>query len=651
MSAHDSSEDTKDVIARRIFLRSTVGVGGVALVSLLAACGGSVATTATTGSATSSAAAPTTTAATSSAASTAKAATSSAATSSAATSSAASAVATTSSASSAATTTSAKAAATSTKAASKRTDIAPMPAAQTLRVNLGGEPDAIDPNLAEFNVEIAVVRQVYEALVLLDKDLKPVPGGAASWKTSSDGLTWTFTIRPHKWSDGTPVKAADYEYSFKRILDPTVAAPYAGYFAGVIKGSAAYNNAPVSVPKASTTAAKPTMTPAQLTTLRDAVGVKATNDTTLVFTLEGPTPFFLDLVSLAVVPPLRQDLVKSGWSEDVKNYIGNGPFVLIQHSPQDQMVFAPNPNYYGGAPKIGMQWRMITDANAAYAAYRNDELDIDSPPRADTPAIKADSTLSKEFVVNPALTVYWMVYEVKHPPLDNVKFRQALSQAFDRDSFVKDQFKGLGVPATFIIPKGMPGYDASGGAEYAFNLTKAKASLAASGVNPATVNLKITYTNNPVTTGYASYIQAMMKKNLGVNLQPNPTEAKARIAAQKNHTFDLVWSGWGADYPDPQDWFDLFRTTDGNNNGEYSNPKFDALIKQADVEGDATKRADLYKQAAAILYTDQPNLIMYQDVLFALVKPWVQNMTYTAQDDASQVIGDYFYKGVTLAKH
>lgn len=659
MTVQDSDEDTKRAIARRVFLRGTVGAGGVAVVSLLAACGASATGTATTGSSAATSSVASTTPATASSAATSiaptTATTSSAATSSAAlttssASSAASAVATTSSASSAATTTSA-AAATSTKAASKRTDITAMPMAQTLRVNLGGEPDTIDPNLAEFNTELAVVRQVYEALVLLDKDLKPVPGGAKSWTTSSDGLTWTFTLQQAKWSDGTPVKAADYEYSFKRILDPTVAAPYAGYFAGVIKGSAAYNNAPVSVPKASTTAAKPTVTPAQLTTLRDAVGVKATDDSTLVFTLESPTPYFLDLVSLGVVPPLRQDLVKSGWTNDVKNYVGNGPFVLIEHSPQAQLVFAPNPNYYGGPPKIGMQWRIITDSNAAYAAYRNGELDIVAPPRADTPAIKADSTLSKQFVVNPLLSIYWMYLEVKHAPLDNVKFRQALSQAFDRDSFIKDQFKGLGTPATFVIPKGMPGYDPNGGAEYAFDLAKAKASLQASGVNPATVNLKILYSNNPVTTGYASYIQAMMKKNLGVNLQPNPVEAKARVAAQKAHNFDLVWSGWGADYPDQQDWFDLFRTGDGNNNGEYSNPQFDALVKQADAEMDATKRADLYKQAAQILYNDQPALIMYQDVNFALVQPWVQNMTYTAQDDAAQVIGDYFYKHVTLASH
>ncbi len=514
-----------------------------------------------------------------------------------------------------------------------------MPANQTLRINLAAEPDAIDPNLAEFTDEIAVVRQVFDALVLLDKDLKPVPGSAESWTTSTDGTTWTFKIRAHKYADGTPVKAQDYEYSFKRILDPTIAAPYAGYFAGVIKGSDTYNSAD---PKK--------VAAADLQKLKDAVGVKASDDSTLVFTLGQPTPFFLDLVSLATVPPIKQDLVKQDWTNDVKNYVGNGPFVLIDHRPQDQMVFAPNPNYWGGPPKIGLQYRVITDTNAAFAAYRNGELDIVVPPRTTVPSIKQDSTLSKEFSTNPALSVFWMYLEVKHPPLDNVNFRHALSQAFDRSAFVQDQFKGLGVPATFVIPKGMPGYDPNGGSAYGFDVAKAQASLKASGVDPASAKLSILFTNNPVTSGYAAYIQAMIKKNIGVNLTLRPVESKARVAAQKKHDFDLVWSGWGADYPDQQDWFDLFRTGDGNNNGEYSNKQFDTLIKQADQEMDATKRADLYTQAAKVLYDDQPALIMYQDVLYGLVKPWVQNFTYTAQDE-TPAIGDYFYKNITLASH
>jgi oligopeptide transport system substrate-binding protein len=370
----------------------------------------------------------------------------------------------------------------------------------------------------------------------------------------------------------------------------------------------------------------------------------------LIIFSRGTAVSTLQLVSLAVVPPLQQSLISDTWTNDVKNYIGDGPFVMIEHVPQDHMLFAPNPHYWGGAPKIGLNYRIITDGNAAFAAYRNGEIDIDVPPRSAVANIKQDPTMSKEFVVNPSLTVWWLLYEIKHPPLNNVSFRSALSQAFNRDAFIKDQFKGLGVPATYLIPKGMPGYDPAGGSQDAFDLTKAKASLQASGVNPATVNLKLLLTNNPVTVQYATYIAAMIQQNLGIKIQVTPEEAKARVAAQKAHNFDMVWTGWGADYPDPQDWFDIFITGGGNNNGEYANAAYDALVKKADLETNPTQRASTYSQAAASLYASPPALIMYQDVNFGLVKSYVQNMTYTGQDE-TPALGDYFYKNVTIAPH
>ncbi len=624
-------------VARRIFLRGLVGVGGVSVVSILAACGGGNVASATESSS----------AIASSFSSSVVKRMSSVATVS--TQSRVTAAASSSSSSTVSSSGTVVGTSSSGTEGSVRSDIAKMPANQTLRVNLGGEPDVIDPNLAEFVNEIAVVRQVFDCLVLLDKDLNPIPGAAEHWTTSKDGITWTFKIRNHQYSDGTPVRAQDFEFSFKRELDPLVAAPYASYFVGVIKGSAAYNSAIVSAPK-NATKVKPTVTPDYLKQLRDAVGVKAIDDSTLVFTLEQPTPYFLDLVSLAVVPPLRQDLVKPGWTDDVKNYIGNGPFVMIEHVSQDHMLFVPNPHYWGGAPKIGLDYRVITDGNAAFAAYRNSELDIVVPPRPDVPNIKQDPTLSKEFVVNPALMIYWLQYGMKRKPLDNQKLRWALSQAFDREGFIKDQFKGLGIPATYLIPQGMPGYDPHGGVEFAFNVQKAKANLAVSGVNSNSLTLKLLVANNPVVMQYAQYIQAMIKSNIGVNIQPAPQEVKAALAAQRRHDFDLVWSGWGADYPDPQDWFDIFITGGGNNNGEYSNKQYDELVKKADMEDDPKKRADLYSQAAKIFYNDQPVLIMYQDVIYGLVKPYVQHLTLTAQDE-TPCIGDYFYKEVTLAQH
>ena len=757
-------DPTAQSVARRAFLRGAVGAGGVALVILLAACGGSAGVATNSGSVSasgalstgSSSSAPASTSASTSASSSASSspsASSSVSASATGSSSALSSSAVTSSATSSASSAAASASSSSATgsstaaAAARRSDIKPMAEAQTLRVNNGGEPDTIDPNLAEFTYEFSIVRQVFDSLVLLDKDLKPTPGAAESWTTSSDGLTWTFKIRSHKYSDGTPVKAQDFVTSFLRILDPTVAAPYASFFAGVIKGSDAYNSAVVSPPKsgalagnpvmgpailaqAATTssgsmtdtgsatssgamssssgtesmsmsssgtgtasmsssasgsasmsssastsaaastasavssssgsatsaassaapAAKATVTPDQLKALRDAVGVKATDDSTLVFTLEQPTGFFLDLVSLANVPPLRADLVSgSNWTADLTKYIGNGPFVMIEHQPQDHITFAPNPNYWGGAPKIGLRYRIITDPNAAFAAYRNGELDINIPPAANVANIKQDPQLSKELSTTPQLGVIWLQYEVKHPPLDNVKFRQALSEAFDRAAYVSDQLKGLGTAATYFIPQGMPGYDANQGQAYKYDPATAKTTFQASGVDAAAASkLKILFTDNALNNQRMSFLSATIKKNLGVTLQLQPQEAKARVAAQKQHNFDLVLTGWFADYPDPQDWYDIWRTGDGNNQGEYSNKQYDQLVKQADGETDASKRLDLYNQAAKLMLDDQPALMMYQSLGVQLVKPYVQGFQPTAQDELP---GDYFYKSVSLGQH
>jgi len=416
--------------------------------------------------------------------------------------------------------------------ASGRAVVVALPDGQTLRVNLGVEPGTLDPNLVEFIAEIAVVRQVFEPLLLLDKDLKPIPGAAERWTTSADGLTWTFAIRDHTYSDGVKVRAQDFEYSFKRILDPAVAAPYAGYFAGVLKGSAAYNGAAVGTTAASGAAtAKPTVTPDQLKALRDAVGVHATNDSTLVFTLEQPAGYFLDLVSLPCVPPIRQDLVGAAWTTDVRRYVGNGPFALVERQPQDHFTFAPNPSYWGGAPTIGLRYRVITDRTAAFAAYRNGELDVDAPAASILPTIKDDAVLGKELHSTPQLAMSWLYVNVKRPPLDNIKFRQALPQAIDRERFVGDQLKGYGSAATYLIPEGMPGYDPSAGSAFAYNLAAAKASFQAAGIVPAASKLSILCPSDAVTIQRLSFLTAMLKQNLGLDVALQPREAKAGTAA------------------------------------------------------------------------------------------------------------------------
>jgi len=367
-------------------------------------------------------------------------------------------------------TTPAPAGATQAPAKPAATTLAPQPTAQSTAqsqrniqpsgtqaviVNmLQGEPDNLDPNRSSLAPEGAVISRVFEPLLTFDKDLKPVPAAASSFDVSADGKTYTFHLRQGaKYSDGVPVKAQDFEYSFKRILDPSIAAEYASFFADAgIVGAADYNSGKGSA---------------------DAVGVKATDDNTLQIQLEAPIGYLPDLVALWVVPPIRQDIIQKagdGWAQDPSTYIGNGPFKMTEWVHQDHITLVPNENYTGTQPKLQKAtFLMVTDGEADYAAYRNNERDWTLVPDADVQAVKNDSTLSQQSVEYTELTTWWLTYNLANKPLDNVNVRKALSMAIDRDALIRDVAGGVGKPATSPIPPGMPGYQPDLGKDIGFN--------------------------------------------------------------------------------------------------------------------------------------------------------------------------------------
>ena len=203
---------------------------------------------------------------------------------------------------------------------------------QEITVNaLQGEPDNLDPNRSSFATEAAVIRQVFEPLLNFDKDLKPVPAAASSFDVSQDGKTYTFHLRQGaKWSDGQPVTAKDFVYSYKRVLNPDTAAEYASFFTDAgIAGAADYNSGKGTA---------------------DDVGVRAVDDNTLEIKLEDASGYFPNLAALWVVPPIRQDIVEKagpGWAQDPSTYIGNGPFKMTEWVHQDHITLVPNPNYAG----------------------------------------------------------------------------------------------------------------------------------------------------------------------------------------------------------------------------------------------------------------------------------------------------------------
>jgi oligopeptide transport system substrate-binding protein len=494
---------------------------------------------------------------------------------------------------------------------------------QNINVNvLQGEPDNLDPNRSSFATEGAVISRVFEPLLTFDKDLNAVPAAATSFDVSQDGKTYTFHLRQGaKYSDGQPVKAQDFEYSFKRILNPDIAAEYATFFtdAGIV-GASDYNSGKGSA---------------------DQVGIKAVDDNTLQIQLVAPVGYLPDLVALWVVPPLRQDIIQKagdGWAQNPTTYIGNGPFKMTEWVHQDHITLVPNENYVGTQPKLQKAtFLMVTDGEADYAAYRNNERDWTLVPDADVRAVRNDSTLSQQAVEYTELTTFWLAYNQAHKPLDNPDVRKALSMGIDRNALIRDVAAGVGKPATSIIPPGMPGYQPGLGQDVDFNVDGAKQLLAKAGYSdPSTFpQLHFRYATTSANQSRAEFIQAQLKQNLGIDIVLDSMESKAFQASYKAKDFDLAWTGWGADYPDPQDWMTgLFSCNASNNKYNYCNPQFDQLAAQGDSGTDNKARLQAYAQAQTQLMQDLPVVPLYYRGRMVVVKPWVHG----GGDNSSLVI-------------
>lgn len=518
---------------------------------------------------------------------------------------------------------------------------------QILRVNLTGEPATIDPNRASFSQERTVIIQVFKGLLGFNQDLSLKPVVARDIPTvgnkgiSTDGKTYTFKLRNNvTWSDGKKVVAGDFEYSIKRMLSPELAAKYASFYFD-IAGAKDYN-------------ASKDKDAASKEQLKNAVGVKALDEQTLLITLNRPRPTFLQLMALWPAYPLREDVINQygdKWTEP-PNYIGNGPFMLTEWVHQDHITLKPNPNYWGTKPKLSeVQLKMITDGNAELAAYRNNELEMSNVPPGTEKATMADAALSKEIVRYAELNTFGFFFNVTQPPFDNLKLRQAFATAVDRVSFIDKVRNGVGHTTTSWIPPDMPGYDAELGKEYNFDITKAKQLLADAGYADVSnlPELKFQYADTAGNRLIAQFLQGQMKDNLGITITLEPMEPKSFSQLINGNQHTWIWLGWGADYPDPDNWLpELFGTGAGNNHTVYSNPQFDALTEQAKEQLDNTKRLKAWADVQKLVIADVPLIPMFNRERFVLYKPSVKGIKTTGMD--GRIAGDLFLDEIYIAK-
>jgi len=508
--------------------------------------------------------------------------------------------------------------------------------AQKVSYNLGADPQTIDPGLNNSVEGGTVIENAFEGLVDINTKEKAVPGVAKSWVISPDGLTYTFTLRKDaKWSDGKGVTAKDFEYAWKRALDPVTASDYA-YQLYYLKNGQGYNE--------SASAAKD-KTPGVATATKDQVGVKAVDDYTLKVTLNSPTPYFLELTAFPTYMPLREDVVSKSpkaWATKPATYISNGPFSMTDWKLKSTMTFSKNANYWNKANiKLDtITYFMLDQETSATAAFTTGQVDInDLIPVSMKPSLIKSGTATNY----PFLGTYYYCINVGNKATTNgaavtkvlkdVRVRQALNLAVDKQSLVTNVTKGGELPATAFVPTGV--IDNTGKnftnkvyTPAAGDATKAKKLLSDAGYpgGKGFPTIEILYNTSQNHQNIAAAVQDMLKKNLGINVTLRNVERKVQLDDLTAEQFQLCRTGWIADYADPMTFLDMWVTNAGNNNSGYSNPAYDKIIAAAKAETDAAKRMTDMHDAEAILMNDMPIMPLYFYTNVVEVKSYVKDL-------------------------
>ena len=478
-------------------------------------------------------------------------------------------------------------------------------------VQYGSNPETLDPALNSAVDGGNTVITVFETLLIINENNEAVPGQAESWTTSEDGLTWTFTMRDGlKWSDGSELNAKDFEYSFKRMADPDTAAPYAETCLGMIDG---FEEAAGFPDKDGNPTVEPNL---------DALNVKASDDgKTLTIVLGYPCSYFDKIAAFAAMSPVQKATVEANgdaWCTSPDTYVCNGPYMITEWTPSERIVLTKNPNYVGGWDNSKIVSDSITlllleDSSASYAAYNSGEaVLIKDVPTDEIPSLtKAED--GGDFYVDTILGTYYVSLNLKRDAFQDVKVRKALNLAIDRDYVANTIMQGTYTTADSIVGPGIVdenGYFHDNGnapyisADYEANLAEAKKLLEEAGYPNGEGFPTIEYSCNDA--GYhvplAEYLQQAWG-DLGITLTISKMEWSSFTAARRAGEYDVARNGWVMDYNDPSNMLDLFCSGNGNNDGKYANPDFDAAIDASRVADSAEHFAQLHK-AEDILMED-----------------------------------------------
>lgn len=474
-----------------------------------------------------------------------------------------------------------------------------------LAVCLASEPQTIDPALNSAVDGAIMINHMFEGLVKWVDDGEgnavTAPGQAESWEkvVNDDGtVTYTFTLRDGiKWSDGQPVTAGDFEYSWKRLANPETAADYC-YMIDMVQGYAAVADG----------SADP-----------DTLGVKAIDDKTLEITLSYDCPYFEEIMAFPATFPVRQDMVEGNdeWTYDVSTYVGNGPYKMAEWSHNAYILAEKNENYYD-YENLGpdtIRFTLLDDANAMLAAYNSGELDfIENFPTDEM----ANYLASGEITVADYLGTYYVCFNTEDEVFSDPLVREAFSLAIDRNYIVENVSQAGEVPATAYVPSGVN--DAAGPSgddfrtvggeyysvaaeDYEANCEKARELLAEAGYpnGEGFPTVEYTYNTDDNHKAIAEALQNMWQEVLGVTVTLSNQDWNVFLESRKQGDYQIARNGWIADYNDPCSFLDMWYTDGGNNDAQYSNPEYDAQIDAAKATSNQEERMAAFHAAEDIL--------------------------------------------------
>ena len=515
----------------------------------------------------------------------------------------------------------------------------PCPAGQLcLEYGNGGDPQSLDPQIATTTNEAAILRELFDGMFTDGPSGEPIPGVAQSWQTSSDGLVWTFHLRPETWSDGQPVTANDFVYAYRRMLTPATGSSYA-YLLYLLKNGQAVNEGKLAP---------------------EAVGARAIDDATLELTLEHPASYLPQLLKHQAYFPIPAHLVmqKGDAWKTPGVMVSNGAYTLVSWRLGDYVRIQKNPLYRDAANVCFDRVDFFPTNNAVSAERRvlAGELDVNNAIVSNRfRRLKDNPAWAPYARSHPYLNTVYLALNIKDvPSLRGLRVRQAISMAIDRDFITKMVMRAGQVPTTSFVPLGIADYlprDAAHPGAYWVGWpldrrqAEARRLLTAAGYttdHPLDLEIK---TSDGGNNAVVQSIQSDLK-SVGVNIHLRLEDGNVVFESLNLRDFQIGTAGWVADYDDPMTYLALLKSDTGQQNyGDYNSPTYDSLIAQSDNQPDAAKRTALLVQAEQTMLDDANLVPLYNAVNLSMVSPqitgWVDNdadvhpIRYLCRNDAA----------------